>query len=61
MLCDIVEAHRVKCQQYWPETGSHTYGPVTVQKLHEVVLPMGYVIRKFEVSVSILALSNRTK
>ena len=60
MLCDIVEAHRVKCQQYWPEKGSHTYGPVTVQKLHEVALPVGYVVRKFEVSVSLFSFEPST-
>ena len=52
MLCDIVESHRVKCQQYWPESGSQTYGPICVQKLHEVKV-VGHVVRKFEISVSL--------
>ena len=51
MLCSIVEGHRVKCQRYWPESGSHTYGPITVYKLSEQKLS-DYVIQSFEVSVS---------
>ena len=48
MLCNIVESHRVKCQQYWPELGSQTYGAVFVRKLSEQKL-VDHVIRKFEV------------
>lgn len=48
MLCNIVESHRVKCQQYWPEVGSKTYGAVFVRKISEQKL-VDYVIRKFEV------------
>ena len=51
MLCGIVESHRVKCQQYWPESGCQSYGPISVKRLHQEKLP-SHVIRKFEVSVS---------
>lgn len=51
MLCNIVEGHRVRCQQYWPETGSHIYGPIFVQKLGEEA-STDLVIRHFKLSVS---------
>jgi protein tyrosine phosphatase len=48
MLCNIVESHRVKCQQYWPEVGAQTYGAVFVRKLSEQEF-VDHTIRKLEV------------
>ena len=52
MLCNIVEGHRVKCQQYWPEAGSQVYGAVCVRKLKEEKF-VDHVIRRFEVTVRV--------
>ena len=35
MLSNVIEGGRVRCQQYWPDHGSHSYGPFTVELLKE--------------------------
>ncbi len=50
MLCNIVEGRRVRCHQYWPDSGVRKYGAVTVQNLEEKKLA-DYVIRTLEVTV----------
>ena len=50
MLCDIVEGRRVRCHQYWPETGIRKYGAITVQHLEKKQLA-DYIVRTLEVTV----------
>ena len=51
MLTNLTEGHRVRCQQYWPTTGSQTYGPFSVYLDKEDKLA-DYIIRRFTVFVS---------
>ena len=51
MLCNTVEGHRVRCQQYWPSFGSQSYGPFTIKLEREQVLA-DYFLRTFKITVS---------
>jgi len=51
MLCDNVEGRRVRCHQYWPDSGIRKYGAITVQYLEKKQLA-DYIIRTFEVTVN---------
>ena len=50
MVTNLKEGNKNKCQQYWPDTGSASYGPFKVTITEHVVLA-DYVIRTLQVSV----------
>ena len=50
MLCNTVEGHRVRCQQYWPSSGSQNYGPFRI-KLETKHRFTDYTLRTFEIEV----------
>ena len=50
MLCNTVEGHRVRCQQYWPTSGSQNYGPFRIQLEREQKLA-DYTLRTFKIMV----------
>ena len=50
MLCKTVEGHRVRCQQYWPSSGSQNYGPFSVRLESEQRLA-DYTLRSFKIKV----------
>jgi hypothetical protein len=51
MVTNIKEDGKIKCQQYWPESGHQKYGPFSVATTENKEFA-DYVIRVFEVSVS---------
>ncbi|NWY58711.1 PTPRJ phosphatase, partial [Chionis minor] len=51
MLTKCVEQARTKCEQYWPDKQSRTYGDITVTVVSEIVLPE-WTIRDFTVEKS---------
>ena len=51
MVTNIKEDGKIKCQQYWPESGHQKYGPFSVATTENKEFA-DYVIRAFEVSVS---------
>ena len=51
MVTNLKEGNRIKCQQYWPESGKHDhFGPFQVTITDEHVFA-DYTIRTFSVSV----------
>ncbi|NXK10991.1 PTPRJ phosphatase, partial [Herpetotheres cachinnans] len=51
MLTKCVEQARTKCEQYWPDKESKSYGDITVTMVSEIVLPE-WTIRDFTVEKS---------
>ncbi|KFP66389.1 Receptor-type tyrosine-protein phosphatase eta, partial [Cariama cristata] len=51
MLTKCVEQARTKCEQYWPEKQSKSYGDIIVTTVSEIVLPE-WTIRDFTVEKS---------
>ncbi|NXO02993.1 PTPRJ phosphatase, partial [Rhinopomastus cyanomelas] len=51
MLTKCVEQARTKCEQYWPDKESKTYGDIVVTMVSEIVLPE-WTIRDFTVEKS---------
>ncbi|NXP79686.1 PTPRJ phosphatase, partial [Ramphastos sulfuratus] len=51
MLTKCVEQARTKCEQYWPEEQSKSYGDIIVTMVSEIVLPE-WTIRDFTVEKS---------
>ncbi|NXM74634.1 PTPRJ phosphatase, partial [Serilophus lunatus] len=51
MLTKCVEQARTKCEQYWPDKQSKTYGDIIVTMVSEIVLPE-WTIRDFTVEKS---------
>ncbi|KAM9266906.1 receptor-type tyrosine-protein phosphatase eta [Cariama cristata] len=51
MLTKCVEQARTKCEQYWPEKQSKSYGDIIVTMVSEIVLPE-WTIRDFTVEKS---------
>ena len=51
MITNVKEGNRIKCQQYWPDSGKKDFGPfqVTITDQQENA---DYVIRTLSVSVS---------
>ncbi|XP_019856078.1 PREDICTED: receptor-type tyrosine-protein phosphatase delta-like isoform X2 [Amphimedon queenslandica] len=49
MLTNCVEKGRPKCHQYWPQTGSTTFGELTVTIIDQQVLAY-YTIRTFKIN-----------
>ncbi|OON23010.1 Protein-tyrosine phosphatase, partial [Opisthorchis viverrini] len=50
-LTDLIEQAEERCDQYWPNTGSHQYGDITVTKLETTDLAY-YVVRSFVIQKS---------
>ena len=55
MITNLEEGNKIKCQQYWPETGSRSFGPFQVTISDEQILT-DYTIRKLEVKVHVYIL-----
>ena len=51
MVTNVMEGTRIKCQQYWPESGKQQFGPFHVTITDQQILA-DYTIRTFLVSVS---------
>ena len=51
MVTNLKEGNKRKCEQYWPETGSTTYGPFKVTLTEQQVFA-DYNVRTMQVSVS---------
>ena len=51
MLTNCEEEGRVKCEQYWPESGNKTYDPFLVIITEKQILA-DYTVRKLVVTVS---------
>ena len=51
MLTNCEEGGRVKCEQYWPESGNKNYGPFQVIITDKQILA-DYTVRSFVVTVS---------
>ena len=50
MLANCEEAGRVKCEQYWPESGKKIFGPFLVLITDKQILA-DYTVRSFAISV----------
>ena len=48
---NVVEGGKIKCEQYWPSSGTQTFGPFTISVLSETTLPY-FIIRTLKVWVS---------
>ena len=53
MLCNTVEGHRIRCQQYWPSSGSQNYGPFRI-KLETEHRFADYTLRRFKIKVCVV-------
>ena len=51
MLTNLEENNKIKCEQYWPESGKKQFGPFTVAITDQQILA-DYTIRTLEASVS---------
>ncbi len=51
MLTNVMENNKIKCEQYWPESGKKQFGPFTVAITDQQILA-DYTIRTLEASVS---------
>ena len=51
MVTNVMEGNRIKCQQYWPESGKQQFGPFRVTITDQQIFA-DYTIRTFSVSVS---------
>ena len=54
MVTNVKEGNKIKCQHYWPDSGSKEYGPFKVV-ITDQQLFADFNIRKFSVSVSLSA------
>ena len=52
MVTNLKEGNKRKCEQYWPDSGSTTYGPFKVALMEQQVL-VDYCVRTLQVTVSI--------
>ena len=60
MVTNVKEGTRIKCQQYWPESGKKDFGPFQVTITDQQIFAV-YTIRILSVSViliSVIRLSN---
>ena len=61
MVTNLREGNKVKCHQYWPESGSKKFGPFQVTITNQQTFA-DYIIRTFSVQVSQLeCVSNDTQ
>ena len=51
MLTNCKEGGKVKCEQYWPESGNEVYGPFQILITDKQILA-DYIVRSFLVRVS---------
>ncbi len=51
MLTNLKENNKIKCEQYWPDSGSVSYGPFTVTITDQQVLA-DYTVRNLLLAVS---------
>jgi len=51
MVTNIKEGNKIKCQQYWPETGNKSFGPFQITITDQQVFA-DYTIRTFQVTMS---------
>ena len=51
MVTNVKEGNRIKCQQYWPDSGKKEFGPFQVIITDQQVFA-DYVIRTLSLSVS---------
>ena len=51
MVTNIMEGNRIKCQQYWPDSGKKQFGPFRVMITDQQIFA-DYTIRTLSVSVS---------
>jgi protein tyrosine phosphatase len=51
MVTNLKEGNKKKCEQYWPDTGSTTYGPFKITLIERQVFA-DYCIRTIQVTVS---------
>ena len=58
MLANVVEGGYVKCQKYWPETGTQSFGPFIVTITGQQILA-DYTTREFSVQVYTLHTPNQ--
>ena len=50
MLTNLEEGKSIKCERYWPESGTVEYGPYSVTLTEQLVLA-DYTIRKLQLEV----------
>ena len=50
MVTNVKEGNRIKCQQYWPDSGQESYGPFQVIITDQQVYA-DYTVRTLSVSV----------
>ena len=51
MVTNLKEGNKKKCEQYWPESESDTFGPFTVTLIEQQIFG-DYCIRSLQVTVS---------
>ena len=51
MVTNNIEGNKIKCSQYWPDSGSKEYGPFKITVTDQQVFA-DYVIRQLSMSVS---------
>ena len=51
MVTNVMEGNRIKCQQYWPESGKQQFGPFHVTITDQQIFA-DYTIRTLSVSVN---------
>ena len=50
MITNIKEGDKIKCSQYWPDSGSKEYGPFKVTVTDQQIFA-DYVVRQFQLRV----------
>ena len=50
MVTNLKESEKIKCQQYWPDSGSKDFGPFQVNLMKQQVFT-DYTIRNLQVKV----------
>ena len=50
MITNLEEGGKIKCQRYWPESGTCSFGPFEISLTEEQILA-DYTIRKLGVQV----------
>ena len=55
MVTNVMEGNRIKCQQYWPESGKQQFGPFQVIITDQQIFA-DYTIRTLSVSVNLTEL-----
>ena len=50
MVTNLKEGEKVKCQQYWPEANSESFGPFSITLLEQQIYT-DYTVRTLQVQV----------